>query len=322
MNIHKAIFLGVVWCSPLMAARAATVDAIRAVVGDTVITLQQVLERTQAQEEGVYAVATTEPQSETDRRIRELRQDEFKMLVDRQVVLQEFKRLAKEKGAKIPDAYVDEQVQRIVRTDPRYNGDRVLFDKHLEAEGLTREEFWNNVRDDITYDIMVREFVKDPIISPLKVETYYQNHQSEFTLPARVKLHWIQRFKSAGETNGATGEMMKEIQSQIKDGAGFDDLAKNYSQGEQHDDEWRELSTLSDAFKDQLANLKKGQCTGVIETPQSYLILQVTDIEGAHVTPLKDARDKITAELTDQERNERRADWINKLKARILVRVL
>lgn len=324
MNIRKAIILVAVCCCPTMAAQAAameTVDAIRAIVGDSVITLQQVTERTRGQEESIYAVAGREPQNETERKIIELRQDEFKTLIDRQVVLQEFKRLAKEKGAKIPDAYVDEQVQRIIRTDPRYNGDRVLFDKHLESQGLTREEFWNNVRDDIIFDIMVREFVKDPIISPLKVEKYYQSHRDEFTLPARVKLHWIQRYKPAGETNGATEAMMKEIRSQIKDGASFDDLARSYSQGEQHDDEWRELSTLSDAFKNQLGSLKKGECTGVIETPQSYLILQVTDIEGAGVTPLKEARDRITAELTDREKNERRADWINKLKAKILVRV-
>ena len=235
MNIRKAIFLAAAWCCSLSAAQAATVDAIRAIVGDSVITLQQVLERTRDREETIYAASATEPQSETDRRIVELRQDAFKALIDQQVVLQDFKRLAKEKGAKIPDAYVDEQIQRIIRDN--YNGDRVLFDKHLEAVGLTREQYRDTVRDDIIYHLMSDEFVKKPIISPLKVETYYQEHQEEFTLPTRLKLHWIQRAKPDGETNGATLEMMKEILSQIKDGAAFDELARNYSQGQQHDDE-------------------------------------------------------------------------------------
>ena len=47
----------------------------------------------------------------------------------------------------------------------------------------------------------------------------------------------------------------------------------------------------------------------------------MTDLEGTHAVPLKDVRERISHELADQEQNQRRADWINKLKSKILVRV-
>ena len=47
------------------------------------------------------------------------------------MILQEFKRLSKDKGAKIPESDVDEQVQNVIRD--KYGGDRVRFDKELEA---------------------------------------------------------------------------------------------------------------------------------------------------------------------------------------------
>ena len=301
------------------AVRGDTViDSIQAIVGDSIITLQEILGTTLPREQTILQQSVGQSERETESSIRALRQDAFQSLIDRQVVLQEFKRLEKEKGTKIPDSYVDEQVQNVIRD--KFGGDRVRFDKELEASGLTREEFRKRQRDDIIYSIMQQQFVPEPIISPLKVGTYYRGHQDQFTVAARIKFRWIRMDKSDDDTNGVTRKRMDEILSQIKDGADFDDLARSYSSGPQHDtNDWLEIPKLNDAFRDEVGKLKPGQCTGIIETTQTFLILRVDALDPAHVTPLNEVRDEISKTLAAQEHNRRGEAWIRRLKARTLV---
>jgi parvulin-like peptidyl-prolyl isomerase len=301
------------------AVRGDTIiDDIHAIVGDSVITLQQILDTTLPREEAIYQQSASQPESETRASILALRQDAFQALIDRQVVLQEFKRLEKEKSAKIPDSWVDEQIQNIIRD--KYGGDRVRFDKELEASGLTREQFRERQRDDIIYEGLRKEFVPDPIISPLKVETYYRQHPDLYSVPARIKFRWIRMDKPDDDTNGVTRRKLEEILSQIKDGADFDDLARTYSTGPQHDtNDWLEIPKLNDAFRDQISKLKPGQCTGVLEISQTYLVLHVDDLAPAHVTPLNEVRDEITRTLMVQEQNRRGEAWIRRLKAKTFI---
>jgi parvulin-like peptidyl-prolyl isomerase len=319
MKFCKASFIALAWFFAGLAARGDTViDSIQAIVGDSVITLQQILETTRPREESIYRQSADQPDSETRATIVALRQDAFQSMIDRDVVLQEFKRLEKSKGAKIPDSYVDEQVQNVIRD--KYGGDRVRFDKELEASGLTREQFRQRQRDDIIFQVMRDQFVPQPIISPLKVENYYRQHQDQFTVPARIKFRWIRMDKSDDDTNGVTRKRMEEVLSQIKDGADFDDLAKTYSTGPQHDtNDWLEIPKLNDAFRDEVAKLKPGQCTGVIETSQGYLVLRMDALDPAHVTPLNDVRNDISKTLIAEEQNRRGEAWIKRLKAKTLV---
>ncbi len=315
----KAFVFALAWFAAGAVVRGDTViDSIQAIVGDSVISLQEILGTTLPREETIYQQAGNQSEAETHASIVALRQDAFQSLIDRQVVLQQFKRLEKDKGAKIPDSYIDDQVQSIIRD--KYGGDRVRFDKELEASGLTREQFRQRQRDDIIYQIMRSEFVPQPIISPLKVETYYRQHQEQFSVAARVKFRWIRMDKTEDDTNGVTRRKLGEVLSQIKDGADFEDLAKTYSSGPQHDtNDWLEIPKLNDAFRDEVAKLKPGQCTGIIETSQNYMILRVDDLQPAHVTPLNEVRDEITRNLTAQEQNRRGEAWIRRLKAKTFV---
>jgi parvulin-like peptidyl-prolyl isomerase len=311
--------LAVTCLSAGLAARGDTIiDSIQAIVGDSVITLQQILETTRPREDAIIQQSSDQTENEMKSTIISLRQEAFQSLINRQVVLQEFKRLAKDKGAKIPDSDVDAQIQGIIRD--KYGGDRIRFDKELQALGITREQFRERQRDDFIYEVMWRQFVPEPIISPLKVRNYYRDHQDQFMVPTRVKFRWIRIDKSDADTNNATQKRMEEILSQVKDGADFEDLAKTYSTGPQHDtNDWLEIPKLNDAFKDQINKLKPGQCTGVIETSQNFMILRVDALDPAHVTPLNDVRAEIGRTLVAQEQNRRADAWIKRLKAKTLV---
>ena len=296
------------------ALRADTIDYIRAIIGDSVITGQQIswriadlLERRGEQSPG----------SESAFQI--LWNGTYQEMLHQQVVLQDYKRLEKEKGAKIPDNVVNDLIQKTIREDPRFGGDRVRFDKWLQANGITRERFRNNIRDTIIVQEMQREFVKQPIISPHKIETYYQEHQDKYSLAERVKFRWIAMDKHSDDTNGATRERMQEVLTLAKSGRDFGELAKESSERPQPDTDWLEMTKVNEAFRGDLAKIKPGELTGIIERSDSFFILRLDDREAAHVTPLSEVRNSIAIQLKDAEWNRRADAWIARLRGKTLV---
>src|SRR5580692_1385407 len=141
MKFCLTILLAVLW-APML--RADTIDYIRAIIGDSVITGQEIswkiadlLERRGEQS----------PSSESAFQV--LWNGTYQGMLRQKVVLQDYKRLEKEKGAKIPDNIVDDYMQKTIRDDPRFGGDRVRFDKWLQANGMTRARFRSDLRDTI-----------------------------------------------------------------------------------------------------------------------------------------------------------------------------
>ena len=305
------ILLAILWAPAL---RADTIDYIRAIIGDSVITGQQIsykisdlLERRGEQS----------PASESVFQV--LWNSTYQEMLRQKVVLAEYNRLEKEKGAKIPDNIVDDYVQKLIRQDPRFGGDRVRFDKWLQANGITRARFRSDARDSIIQQEMQREFVKQPIISPHQIETYYQEHQDEYTLAERVKFRWIAMDKHADDTNGTTRKKMEEVLVLAKGGSDFGDLAKEWSERLQPNTDWLEMTKVNEAFRGDLEKIKPGEVTGVIERADSYFILRLDDREAGHVTPLSEVRNSIAVQLKDEEWNRRADAWIKKLRAKTLV---
>src|SRR5439155_447109 len=92
-------------------------------------------------------------------------------LIDRQLVLQAFK---KEKY-EIPDHFVDERVHEIIREN--FGGDRNTFVKTLEAQNYTLGEFRQKQMEQMIVQAMRSHNVKtSKIISPTKVDDYYKKH--------------------------------------------------------------------------------------------------------------------------------------------------
>jgi parvulin-like peptidyl-prolyl isomerase len=248
-------------------------------------------------------------------------QDAYVNLLQQRIVLQEFKRLGKERGAKIPNDLVDGEVQRFIDDPRRFGGDRVLFNKWLEGNGMTRQKFWQQTRDSIAYREMVGTFVKTPIISPHKVELYYQDHQTEFKVPERVKFRWIVMDKKSDDTNNAVRKRMEEVLILLKAGGDFSELAKSYLDRDipQRENDWTELPSLNENYRAAMARCKPGENTEVIESSSTYIILHLDEREPTHVAALTELRDTIADKLAAAEINQRREAWIKRLRSRIRV---
>ncbi len=158
-------------CSSLRV-QAELADAIKAVVHDSVITVQEVENLTLPAADVLRRENRNEPQ-EYDKKLDEALSDSLEQLVERQLILQEFKTA----GYNIPESIIEEEVQQRIRS--RY-GDRATLTKTLQAQGITYEKFRQQVHDQIIIEAMRGKNISSEIlISPHKIEAYYLAHKDK-----------------------------------------------------------------------------------------------------------------------------------------------
>jgi parvulin-like peptidyl-prolyl isomerase len=297
-------------------ARAELADAVKAIVNDTVITYAEVQDFTAPAAESLQRQYAGQPDLYSQK-LAALLNDGLDQLVERELILHDFD----VSGYKLPDSVVDELVADRIRE--RF-GDRVTLMKTLQAQGMTFEEFRKEVRDQWVEAQMRRKNVsQEIIISPFKVENYYETHQDDFKVEDEIQLRMIILNKtSAADTN--TLPLANEILAKIKAGATFQEMASVYSQGSQQkeDGDWYERSALRKELADAAFALKPGQVSDVIETPESDYIMVVDQIHPAHVKPLGDIRDDIEKTLRTQEQTRIEKQWIEQLKKKAFIRII
>jgi parvulin-like peptidyl-prolyl isomerase len=100
-------------------------------------------------------------------------------------------------------------------------------------------------------------------------------------------------------------------------------MAKTYSQGSQKaeggDNGWQELKVINKSLVNAVTNLNPGQCSGVIETPETCFIVLLEERRPAHYTPLNDVRDRIERNLMIDQASRLQKRWIERLKKKTFV---
>lgn len=309
------LVMGVLLCSGLRV-QAELADAIKAVVHDSVVTYQDV-EVLAAPAADVLSQENRNQPEMLQEKLDEALNDSLEQLVERQLILHEFKTA----GYNIPDSIIDDEVQERIRT---CFGDRATLTKTLQAQGMTYEKFRQQVRDQIIIEALRAKNISSEIfISPHKIETYYLAHKDQYQLEDQVKLRMISLNKS-GPNDKQAREMADEILTKIKEGATFAEMAGVYSQGSQRgrggDWGWVERSVLRKELADVAFKLKAGDMSGVIETPDACYLMLVEQTRPAHVKPLSEVRDEIEKTLLIEERARLQKQWIDRLKKKTFVR--
>jgi peptidyl-prolyl cis-trans isomerase SurA len=244
--------------------------------------------------------------------------DATEELVRRQLILREFETA----GYKIPESALEESVQERIRD--RY-GDRATLTKTLQAEHKTYEMFRKQIREQIIIEAMRGKNISSgTIISPQKIETFYQQHQDEFKVEDQIKLRMIVLDSSAGGSAEARKALGEQILAKLDEGPAFSEIAAIYSTGSQRnqggDWGWIERSVLRKELAEVAFTLPVGKRSGVIESPEACYIMLVEGVRPAHVRPLGEMREEIEKTLRAQERSRLEKAWIDQLKKKTFVR--
>ena len=299
------------------ALQAQNVDGIKAVVHDSVITFYEVQEATLPYMDVLQRQYRDQPEV-LQQKFVEAANTNLERLIERQLVLHDFETA----GYQLPESIIDEEVQDRIRS--RY-GDRAKLTKTLQAEGITYEKFRKQMRDTfIEQALRAKNVSMEIMISPHKIEVYYQAHQDDFKVEDQVKLRMIVLTKDSGADPAQTRALAEEILTKIKEGATFAEMASIYSQGSQRaeggDWGWVERSVLRKELADEAFSLPVGQPSDVIETPQADYIMLVEQKNPAHVKPLNDVRDEIEKILLGQEQDRLQKQYFEKLREKTFVR--
>jgi len=305
--------------------QAEVIDGVAAIVNNEVVTISQVRELIGARERAMREAYRGPDLAD---KIKEMRLAALKDLVDRQLILQEFRKM-QEKGANIPDYVVDDRVQTIIREE--FGGDRAAFVRTLQAQGYTLTRFKEIEKEKIIVQAMRQAKITDNfVVSPKQVQDFYDKNRTAYSLPEQVKLRMIvlrEGNKDDIASGGDKKQTADEIRQKLVSGAEFERMAQMYSEDESTSDMggdwgWIERNTLNEQLTNTAFSLKAGGISPVIHIGDSYYILYVEARKNSSVKPLGEVREEIERNLMQQERMKVQQRWIDSLRQIAYIKIL
>jgi peptidyl-prolyl cis-trans isomerase D len=154
------------------------------------------------------------------------------------------------------------------------------------------------------------------------IAQYYEQNKSRFGQPERRRASHIMVEVPANASDAqrkAARAKAEDIAKQAAADPGhFADLAKKYSQdagsaSKGGDLGWLAPGMLTPSLQKAIDALKKGQVSGVVESPYGLHVLQLTDLQPAQIKPLAAVRDQIVDEIRKQIAASRFSDMATKL---------
>ncbi len=302
----------VLFAAPLSAAEQV-LDGIAAVVNNDVITFSQVRELVAARE---FVLREQFQGQELMDKVKELRLGAINELVDRQLVLQEFRK----NKFNIPDYILDDHINTIVRE--QFGGDRQAFIRTLQAQGYTLQRFRKLEMEKMVVQAMRHRAVKvNPVISPTKLHGFYATHRKDYSSEAQIKLRMIVVRSDNPDAKGVA----TDLRTKIVQGADFIKMAEMYSEDSSREQGgdwgWIDENTLNEKLTKVAFGLKAGAVSPLVELSGNYYILWVEARKNAVTKPFEEVREDVTRKVLQTERQAAQAKWIEGLRKKAYVKV-
>ncbi|PWU16082.1 MAG: hypothetical protein C5B50_14125 [Verrucomicrobia bacterium] len=252
----------VVFCALIGAAlqsRAQLANGIKAIIHDSVVTYDEVSESMHGSEKLLVRRYYDRPDL-LEREVEKLRKDTLDVLVNRQLILHEFKTA----GYNLPESVVDEMVEEEIR---KKFIDRRTMIRTLNEEGYTYATFRQRERESFIESAMrAKNISHEVIVSPIKIKHYYDAHLDEFKVEDEVKVRILTLPQLSESVVPSARQQLEEALAKLKAGESFTNICTLYAPGGQSNKEgtWYEASQLTKHLSDILAPLKPGEHTGIL----------------------------------------------------------
>jgi peptidyl-prolyl cis-trans isomerase SurA len=246
--------------------------------------------------------------------LERLQEDAIQNLIDRVLIVKEFR---KDEKRQIPYHYIDNAIADEIAE--RFEGDRSKFLAYLKAKGQTQRDYRREVEENIIFQYMQGQQRKSQsVVSPVRIETYYNENKDRFYQEDAVHLRLIQLTRTENETDATLTEKANQILARFKAGEKFEDLAKEYSMDMKRskggDWGWMKRSDFKKEFSDPAFELKKGEASNVILLPEGAFILYAEERKIAGIQPIDEVRDQIERMLVQQMGRTSQERWLERLR--------
>lgn len=283
-------------------------DSILAVVGEKVITAYEVMQASSQEEARLPRDLSLQQRSDE---VVAIRRRILSNMIDHELVWLEFQALK----AKVPESVLQERLNQIIIAQGR--GDRAKFEEMLYREQMTLQDFKERLRKNLAVDMLLYDRVNRGItISPLKIQQYYESHAAEFNHVAQYRLEVI-LLKKDGRYKDNLPATLQEIQTKLKSGTSFADLARQYSEGanaEQGGDQgW--MTDMNEKLQKLVVTMKPGEVAAEpLDLGSSLYLVRLAEFSPGNDSLTPETEEKIRNILVAEEESRRYEKFLRELR--------
>ncbi len=253
------------------------------------------------------------------KRLDSISREILQNMVDRIIIV----KAAEEKGLLIPESYIEQEYNDVLKAD--FGGDRARFLKYLRSRGMTAREFRNKLRERVIVNVMRQQNRKSQSeISPERIEDFYVRNKLRFYQPESIHLRQIILSPMADEGITPLRQTARKIIEELSQGADFGDLARKYGQDDMSrkggDWGWLKRADLRPELSDSAFALAPGDHSQPIELDETIFILYCEELREETIQPISQVRDVIEDVLVGEIARETQEKWIEDLRNRAYVR--
>ncbi len=315
MQKIKIIIILIAIIMPGVLAQAATINKLVAVVNDEVITQQEV-----DQLLGVlYAQYSQEYKGgELLQKMEQVKKDILNQIIEDKLVLSR----AKELGIKITESEIDERLDYIKKGFPSEDE----FYKTLETQGVTIANLKDRYKDQIMMKKLVDYEVKSKIsVLPSETNDYFEKHKDMFKEGDKYRVKNI-LIKAKDDVSFELVKVeIENVYNKLKEGANFDDLAMQYSQGPNAqkggDMGYIEQGQMLEVLDKAIFILKPGEFSEPVKSEIGYHIFKLEDIKYGKRSSLEDVQEDIRMMIFQDKFKAQGKEWLAGLKKKAYISI-
>jgi len=292
-------------------------NGIAAVVNGQVITKAEVRDAVNAQEQMLRIQHQNDPAA-FGREVSKLHATALDSLIDRELVLAEFKRM----GAALKSQWIDDDVNSIIRES--FKGDRDAFVKELAKNGMTLKKF-REMREKMMIVSAMRgkQASNDTPATPKEVEDYYNKHIDSWREGGSIKISRIVIPKYSGEA-GTSPEGQRKIAAELRrkiiSGSDFATVAKGYSPDSLYEDDWVARDQMKPSIAAAAFSLKQGEVSDIIDEEGFYIIIACEAVKHGAAKSLSEVRPEIERAIHSEKNKGTLDKWMEGLRKRSVIK--
>lgn len=317
-------FAAILCAAPVSVfAQAVEVNAIAAKVNGRVITVNQVNFLLTP----IYAQLATQyprrgPQFEAE--FKEARDNIIQELIDREIILDEFKQM----GATIRPHFIDEEVKRQVRE--LFGGDEAKFREELKRSRLTMEGFRQMTQEKmIVQSMRAQQFTDAPPPLPAEVQAEYNSIRNELRDKSLDKIDFQKIFIPATDPDNLAStpetqlDFAEAVAKEIRTGADFGELAKEHSRDAFASEGGVQLEVprldLAPEFAAIIIDAPVGKLIGPLLDPAGFTIVQPLKLHPGPVPAFNTVREQVEERVRRKKTSAQYERWIESRRKRAMI---
>lgn len=321
VSLARASLLALLFSASSSVFAQSYSNGIAAVVNGVPIMRSEVRDAITAQEQMLRYKHREDPEGFA-KEMNELKNTAIDSLIDRELILSEFKKL----GGTIKPQYIDDDINQVVREN--FKGDRDAFVTELAKTGMTMKKFRDMREKMIIVQVMRGKHAQNlPPPTPREVEEFYQKNIEKFRDKDMIKISTITIPKFSGDADASIEKQKKlaqEIRAKIVAGNDFASMAKTYSQDSRAENggewDWMERKAMKKSMADAAFALKSGGVSPVIEEETSFIIIYCDAKKLGEATPLEKVRADIERVIEQQKSKDSLDKWLEDLRRKAVIK--